>query len=68
MTLPESWNKNQRIAYYKSKQIKYRLREIFEIHDGGHEQVMKAVMTEYGWTEQQAYIATDFLFRPENTN
>jgi hypothetical protein len=26
------------------------------------------VAEQFGWTEPQAYIATEFLFRPENNN
>lgn len=45
-----------------------RIREIFAENDRERWAVLEAVATEFGWTIQQAYIATEFLFRPENTN
>lgn len=45
-----------------------RIREIYKEHNGDHEKVLQAVAKEFGWTIQQAYTATEFLYRPENFN
>ena len=45
-----------------------RLKEIFEECKGKYEEMQPIMMKEFGWTEEQCYIATEFLFRPENYN
>jgi len=30
-----------------------------------HEEFLKTLMIEFGWTKQQAYITTDHMFRPD---
>lgn len=63
-----TWDKENRIRYWRHMQREARMHELYEYHDGDHGKVLDAVMKEWNWTVQQAYIATEFLFRPENTN
>lgn len=45
-----------------------RIKEIYDQYNGDHDKVLIAVAKEFGWTIQQAYIATEHLYRPENMN
>jgi len=52
-----------------------RLIELYKQHielqpndTDGYLNFMDAVQEEFDWTEQEAYLATEFLFRPENMN
>jgi hypothetical protein len=55
-----------------------RLRELYAEHYTGSTRTddcveikpgfLDAVAAEFGWSIQQAYVATDHLFRPENVN
>lgn len=37
-------------------------------HGGDWKKLSAALKKEFGWTEQQAYIATEDWYRPENRN
>ena len=41
-----------------------RLRELYDEHLGDNDAVLAAAQREFSWTVQQAYVATEFLFRP----
>lgn len=45
-----------------------KIREIYKKHKGKHDKVLVEVSEAFGWTIPQAYIATEFLYRPENYN
>lgn len=69
VTLPHpEWSKQSRILYWRAMQREARMRELFEIHDGVQDKVLPAVAQEFGWTEGQAYIATEFLYRSWKDN
>ena len=44
------------------------IREIYKKYKGKHDKVLVEVAKTFGWMIPQAYIATEFLYRPENTN
>lgn len=45
-----------------------RIRELYKQVDGNQDKLLKLLSEEFGWTVPQAYIATEFLYRPENYN
>lgn len=45
-----------------------RIRELYDQVAGDQDKLFELLMKEFGWTREQAYIATEFLYRPPNMN
>lgn len=45
-----------------------RIRELYDAAGGDFDLLAVMLRAEFGWTVQQSYIATEFLYRPPNYN
>ena len=62
------WSRGQEIAHCRSMQKEWRMKELYLENRGNQDKLFEALNKEYGWSESQAYMATEFLYRPENFN
>lgn len=42
-----------------------RIRELYKQVDGDQDKLLPLLMAEFDWTMAEAYIATEFLYRPK---
>lgn len=48
--------------------IRDRIKDLHKSVEGDFDKLAAALNEEFGWTVDESYMATEFLYRPENYN